>query len=324
MITKNDFIEKKIIIVFPKTGDKMTFKNDNFTVVDCNNKIKIQVSCYKIFCIFLVGGFVVTTGLIEKSKRFGFSIILMTNGFKVYETINFKMEGNTLLREKQYNSKYSAQIGKRIIINKIENQKDQLLKIRNAKNREGIILLDEYILKLLNNDYDSYEIMGIEGNAAKVYFNRMFGEFNWHGRQPRVKRDSINLLLDIGYTLLFNYIEGVLNLYGFDIYKGNLHKEFYKRKSLVCDIIEPFRPIIDYAVRKGINLNQFDFTYTIVGQQYTLDWKQSEKFITIILKEINLHSKEIYDYIQSYYRWIMKGKEMDVFPKARLKYNDID
>ena len=28
------------------------------------------------------------------------------------------------------------------------------------------------------------------------------------------------------------------------------------RKSLVCDIMEPIRPIIDYEVRKAINLGQ--------------------------------------------------------------------
>ncbi len=59
-----------------------------------------------------------------------------------------------------------------------------------------------------------------------------FKDFEWNGRQPRVKRDKINLLMDIGYTVLFNYIEAILNIYGFDIYKGNLHKEFYKKKII--------------------------------------------------------------------------------------------
>lgn len=142
---------------------------------------------------------------------------------------------------------------------------------------------------------------------------------NGNGRQPRVKRDKINLLLDIGYTILFNYLEGILNIYGFDVYKGNLHKEFYKRKSLVCDIIEPFRPIIDYAIRKGFNLKQFDnYEYVIDNGQYHLKWKDSEKFILIILETITEYRSQIFEYIQQYYRWFMKQKDIKDFPKVEL------
>ena len=142
------------------------------------------------------------------------------------------MEGNTLLRKKQYTTEKGIKIAKQLVINKIENQRDMLKKIRKVEIFDGILTLNIELEKLIKNDYSVYEIMGIEGTTAKVYFNRIFGEYDWKGRQPRVKRDKINLLLDIGYTILFNYLEGILNIYGFDIYKGNLHKEFYKRKSL--------------------------------------------------------------------------------------------
>ena len=167
--------------------------------------------------------------------------------------------------------------------------------------------------------------MGIEGTSAKVYFNRIFKGLDWKGRQPRVKRDKINLLLDIGYTILFNYIEAILNIYGFDIYKGNLHQEFYKRKSLVCDIIEPFRPIVDYKIRKAFKLGSFNnYEYYIDNGQYSLNWKYSSGFLQIILEEIILYRRCIFEYIQNYYRWVMKGKDIVYFPKARLKKNDID
>lgn len=325
MLTTPDFMAKKVIVVFTEKGDKISFKNDNFVVNDKENKLKTQLSCYKIFCVFIVGGITMTTGIIQKSKKFGFSIVLLTHSFKVYETINFKMEGNTLLRKKQYNNKNYDEIGKQIIINKIENQRDMLKKIRNPENAEGISILNNNIEKLKNNNFNSYEIMGIEGITAKVYFNRMFKEFDWNGRQPRVKKDKINLLLDIGYTILFNYIEAILNIYGFDIYKGNLHKEFYKRKSLVCDIVEPFRPIIDYKIRKGLNLKIFDkYIFYENNHQYKLDWKYNSDFISQILTEIILYRKCIFEYIQSYYRWFMKDKDIKDFPKVRLEKNDIN
>ena len=293
-------------------------------IVDSNNKIKFQLSCYKLFAVYIVGGFSLTTGLIEKSKKFGFSICFYTYGFKYYAGINYKTEGNTLLRKKQYSCEYQIEIAKKIIINKIENQRNMIKKLRDKSLADGILKLDMQINKLLINDYNIQGIMGIEGVASKVYFNRLFHDLDWKGRQPRVKRDKINLLLDIGYTVLFNYLEGMLNNYGFDLYKGNLHQEFYKRKSLICDIIEPFRPIVDYKIRKIIKLGQTNnYKYYVNNGQYGLDWKNVSDFVYLILDEINKNKETIFDFIQSYYRWFMKGGKLDSFPKVLLN-NDIN
>lgn len=321
MLTEPDFVEKKIIIVMPQRGDKISFKNDNIIIMDINEKIKFQLTCYKLFAVFIVGGFSMTTGIIEKSKKFGFSVVLFTTTFKVYSAINYSMEGNTLLRKKQYETQKSNEIAKAIIINKIRNQRDILKKLRDTTIADGIINLDIQIDKLVRTNPDNYEIMGVEGISAKVYFNRLFKNLEWNGRQPRVKRDKINLLMDIGYTVLFNYIEAILNIYGF---KGNLHKEFYKRKSLVCDIIEPFRPIVDYKIRKCMNVKQLDnYKYTIDNGQYHIDWKDGTHFMLLILEAINEYKVKIFRYIQQYYRWVMKDKEIKDFPKVVL-LNDSD
>lgn len=108
----------------------------------------------------------------------------------------------------------------------------------------------------LCENMDYLTVMGIEGNAAKVYFPRMFDNVNWNGRKPRIKNDYINVTLDIAYTMLFNIVDAMLQVYGFDTYYGVFHKCFYMRKSLVCDLMEPMRPIVDYAIRKAINLGQ--------------------------------------------------------------------
>ncbi len=319
MLTKPDFLEKKVIVVFTHEGDKISFKNDNVVILDKEDKIKFQLSCYNLFALFIVGGISLTSGIISRSKKFGFSIVLFTAGFKVYSTINFVLEGNFLLHEKQYVTARSEEIAKQLIINKIENQRNFLKKLRDKEFKDGIKKLNDSINKLSKSDYNNYEIMGIEGTCAKIYFNRMFKPFDWQGRQPRVKRDKINLLLDIGYTVLFNYIEAILNIYGFDIYKGNLHKEFYKRKSLVCDIIEPFRPIVDYKIRKMINLKQTEnYKFTQHKGQYQLDWKDSNNFVSQILEEILNYKENIFDFIQQYYRWFMKDDDINKFPKAVL------
>ena len=319
MLSKSDFVEKKIIVVHLKGGEKISFKNDNLVVKDKEGKIKFQLTCYRLFALFIVGHFTLTSGIIERSKRFGFSIVLFSTHFKVYTCINYAMEGNTLLRKKQYTTDKGNEIAKQIIINKIENQRRILANLRYNAVRDGIEILDEQIIKLKNNEYNDNGIMGMEGMAAKVYFKRLYMNYNWKGRQARVKRDEINLLMDIGYTVLFNYIEAILNIYGFDIYKGNLHKEFYKRKSLVCDMIEPFRPIVDYKIRKMINLNQIsNYDFRVNNRQYQIDWRDSLNFVSEVLEEIALYKGRIFRYIQSYYRWFMKGKDVESFPRVEL------
>ena len=181
--------------------------------------------------------------------------------------------------------------------------------------------LKEHQRKLRQENLDINTLMGHEGSAAKVYFARIFKDNDWKNRQPRVKRDVINILLDIGYTVLFNYVEALLNLYGFDIYKGNLHQIFYRRKSLVCDMVEPFRPIIDYSIKKMLSLKQIseqDFTKTKDGR-LNLEWRRSSKIVAIFVNSISEHRQLMFQYFQQYYRWFMKGGNIKTMPKAVIK-----
>lgn len=323
MITLPTFIHNKVLIVFPMQGDKISFSNDNIVIKDNEDKIKFQYSCYKLFIVFIVGGYTITSGLIEKAKKFGFSLVFLTTNFKISFSINFKTEGNFLLREKQYNCAMKNQIANRIVYNKILNEIECLKKLRDTSNNEGINILKENLEKLNNIDLTLSEIMGIEGVCAKVYFNRLFKNIPWQSRKPRLKSDILNLLLDIGYTILFNYIEALLNVYGFDLYKANLHQEFYKRKSLVCDIIEPFRVIIDYKILKMYNLGQIkESDFILVNNRYNLNYKNSQKIILEILNEINEYKICIFKYIQEYYRWFMKNQDIEKMPIAKVVKND--
>lgn len=92
MLNANDFSKKQIIFLIPKDGDKLTFSNDNIVVKDKNGKIKYQSTCYRLFMLCIVGNVSITSGLIQRSKKFGFSICLMTTSFKVYEVMGARME----------------------------------------------------------------------------------------------------------------------------------------------------------------------------------------------------------------------------------------
>ena len=321
MLDINDFSKKQIIIYEPVRGDKMSFKNDNIFISTKDGEVKYQHTCYRIFMVVVIGDTTITTGLIRRAKKFGFSICFMTLGLKLYSVLDSKMEGNTLLHKKQYFYDKND-IAKRLIYNKILNQRSTLQKIRNKTPdvTEGIGHLDEYLLRLENESFEGNSLLAIEGNAAKIYFARVFNRIKWKGRKPRIKFDYVNSLLDIGYTILFNFIDAILQVFGFDTYQGVLHTNFYMRKSLVCDLMEPFRVIIDWKVRKGIQLGQFkESDFIKVGEQWQLEYKKSSQYSGILMEELLNYKEEIFLYIRAYYRAFMKEKEITEYPMYEYK-----
>lgn len=302
MLNANDFKKKQIVFLFTNEGDKLSFLNDNIIVKNKEGGIKYQSTCYRLFMICVVGNISITSGLIQRSKKFGFSICLMTTTFKVYEILGARMEGNTLLRKHQY--EYTENdIGRKIEQNKIKNQ-SQILKNIRGKNqimKEGIELLDKMVVQL-EQQLEYLEVMGIEGNAARVYFSRVFDNVDWKGRKPRIKNDYVNVTLDIGYTMLFNIVDAILQVYGFDTYYGVFHKCFYMRKSLVCDLMEPIRPVVDYQVRKSINLGQCkENDFEVINNRWCLKYKSNPQYIQFLMNAILEYKDDIFLYIQQYY-----------------------
>jgi CRISPR-associated protein Cas1 len=241
----------------------------------------------------------------------------MTHGLIPYGSWLAKAEGNVVLRRKQY-AYHDMKIAKHIISNKI-NQQIEALKMRRKKSptlKKAIVSLKDYQKRLhTSENLDLQEVLGIEGIASRVYFPQMFDEMSWKGRKPRVKHDITNLLLDIGYTQLFHLMDALLNLYGFDTYQGVYHQTFYQRKSLVCDLVEPFRCIIDLQVRKSFKLGQIhEDDFSFVNGQYRIFGEAAKPYIAILLKAILEHKQEMFLYVQSYYRAFMTDKNIEEYP----------
>lgn len=315
MLSLNDFSKKQIVFVYANDGEKIAYKNDNLVVKDKDEKIKFQVSLYRLYIIYIIGDISLTTVILKKAKKFGFSIALLSTNFRLYEMIGDIKSGNTLLKEKQY--KYNdIGIAKQIVHNKILNEINALKNLRKKDEsiKESISTLSNYMeMSSVCNEYNL--LLSYEGNAAKQYFKSVFNNVDWKGRKPRIKFDYINSSLDIGYTILFTFIEVIANSFGFDTYVGVLHKQFYMRKSLICDFVEPFRTIIDEQVRKSINLKQIkEDDFVLVNKKYTLKYENSTKYATIFLNAIIEEKDKIFSYIQEYYRAFMKGKPIESYP----------
>jgi CRISPR-associated protein Cas1 len=303
MFSLPDFKQKQILFIQTKELGKNHIKlaNDNL-VLEFDDKIVQKISLHKVFCVFLIGDTTITTKILDKLSAFGVSIYFLKNNLSVYTSFEPSSEANFLVRQRQYTTSEEEELfyAKKIIKNKIKNQV-RLLKKQDCSS--------EVITKIESLETDKaqnfQELLAIEGAVAKLFFKNYFP--NWYKRLPRAKQDIYNLLLDIGYTYLFNFVDSILRIFGFDTYKGIYHKLFFQRKSLTCDLMEIFRCIIDRSLLKAYNLKQIDekdFEYK--NHAYQLSWKNSSKYSAIFLKAILEYKVEIYEYIQAYYRYFMR------------------
>ncbi|MCM8787639.1 MAG: type V CRISPR-associated endonuclease Cas1 [Candidatus Omnitrophica bacterium] len=304
MLSLPDFKEKQLLFITAQeaTDNIIRFKNENICLVR-DGKIINQLSCHKVFAVFIIGDCSITTVLIRNCQRYGVSLFLLKNNLGLYAQVIATADGNYLLRQKQYAITDDLTIAKHIVINKISNQYKLLSKIDKENNYQREF---EQIKNNIQIVADNQELLGIEGNLSKKFFSQYFSEIDWYKRLPQTKVDAVNLLLDLGYTLLFNFIDALLGLYGFDNYKGFYHKLFFQRKSLVCDIMEPFRCIIDYQILKSYHLKQIDKKdFRARGGRYELLFDKQQKYLQIFSSAIIERKEQIFNYVRQFYYCII-------------------
>jgi len=91
------------------------------------------------------------------------------------------------------------------------------------------------------------ELLGIEGNAARIYFGEFAGmmkpveeagtgplPFEMDGRNRRPPRDPVNAMLSLGYSLLTKDLTVACYAVGFDPYVGFYHQPRFGRPKRVC------------------------------------------------------------------------------------------
>lgn len=135
-----------------------------------------------------------------------------------------------------------------IIRQKILNQARLLIKL---KKQEAELLLN-YANEIKEDDETNRE-----GHAAKVYFNALFGnDFE------RRKDSPVNAALNYGYSLIMSYINREIVANGNITQIGIHHCNEFNQFNLSCDLMEPFRVLIDEAVYSDPP-TEFDKTYKV-------------------------------------------------------------
>jgi len=129
---------------------------------------------------------------------------------------------------------FKKRIWSKIVQAKIANQAQNLRQLQNS---------DAQALESMTGKVQSGDPKNVEARAARYYWGRLFADF------IRADEDDIrNALLNYGYACVRAAIARAVVAVGFIPSVGLHHDGRFNAFNLVDDLIEPFRPIVDWAV----------------------------------------------------------------------------
>lgn len=225
-----------------------------------------------------------TTGLLAELSRKKIKVIFCDEKrLPSSQLIPFYGSHDTSLKYKkqiQWTDEMKKFIWSEIVAEKIKQQAEFL----DEKRREESKLLWKYKSEVLPGDETNRE-----GHAAKVYFNALFGmEF------LRTQENTINAALNYGYSIILSMFAKEIVSQGYFTQLGIFHDNMFNELNLACDLMEPFRILVDRQVYK-MNLQEFGKEekielVDILNHRVYIDGNQE-----YVSKAIRIYSKSIFD-----------------------------
>lgn len=161
-----------------------------------------------------------------------------------------------------WNNDVKALIWQEIVSEKIRKQCELLTDIGKKKEAE---LLSSYI-----GQVELMDVTNREGHAAKVYFNALFGmDFT------RSAENTINAALNYGYSMILSSINRIISANGYLTQLGLFHSNMFNHFNLGCDLMEPYRIIVDRFVYenkpKVFDKDEKHMMWKILSQKVRID-----------------------------------------------------
>ncbi len=243
--------------------------------LEVERQTKLRVPMHHIGSIVLFGNVMVSPFALHRCAEDGRSVVFLSEHGRFKARLEGPQSGNVLLRRAQYrlldDRPQALCLMRAVVAGKLQNSRMVLLRgAREAKSdndKEGLKQAAAMLaasLRALARATDADEVRGIEGQAARVYFeafNHMLrfnrDAFEMHERSRRPPKDRINALLSFVYSLLTNECVSAVEAAGLDPQVGFLHVLRPGRPAMALDLMEEFRSILaDRLVLTLVNRQQ--------------------------------------------------------------------
>lgn len=173
-----------------------------------------------------------------------------------------------------------AAVWTEIVADKIRKQAEHLMDL----NKPEAKLLDHYIEEMAFGDETNRE-----GHAAKVYFNALFGK-----DFTRTEDNPTNAALNYGYSLILSQFSREIVSNGYITQIGLFHDNMFNQFNLACDLMEPYRPIIDRMVvemqPKQFEIDEKHQILTVLNKEVIIDGKRE-----LLAKAVKIYARSVFD-----------------------------
>lgn len=260
---------------------------ENFIVYKDQKPIK-RVPFHKVKQVILTPGNTVSTSALFWCSIYNVNLMMTSNtGRPLSMMLPLTTNAYVKTRIKQYEAYYNSkgvEIAKAILNTKIDNQ----IAVFGRHGFDGHGLnIETKIARIKGEKVDDIrtKLTGIESKYSKVYFRHLktlFPDFlQTPKRMKHNAEDPLNNLLNLGYEVLKGEVyRGVMYAH-LDPYLGYLHSIQFAKPSLVCDIQEIFRGMIDeFLIEYSQKLTEESFERK--GERMFLKQKESYKMIKAI------------------------------------------
>ena len=217
------------------------------------------------------------------------------NHFQITLRINEQIE---------WSKKKKRKLWIKIVENKIENQKELLKYLE--KSDISIARLESYKENLKKDDISAEHQEAI---ASRMYFQELYSN-----TFKRFDEDGINSALNYGYMILRAIISSKIVAKGFHPSLGLHHKSQFNAYNFSDDIIEIFRPMVDYLV----------YIYKDILNEVKLSKEIRQKILLVAQQKVFFNGKK-YNFSQAadYYldntrNYFLKDEEI-IIPKLSVE-----
>jgi CRISPR-associated protein Cas1 len=282
--------------------------------------LRQEVRIGEICQLNLMGNIQISTQAVQALCEAGVPICYFSMGGWFYGITTGLNTKNVFLRRAQYRLAeeewFALGVARRLIAGKIRNQRTMLQRNHIEPRAETLLGLRQ-MAERAERARSLEELLGIEGNAARLYFGDFAGMlkqeedeeapfcFDFEARNRRPPKDPVNALLSLAYSLLVKDLTIACYAVGFDPFWGFYHQPRFGRPALALDLMEPFRSLIaESAVLSAINTRMVtpkDFIRTGHAVALTPEGRKSF-FHAYELRMDTLVTHPLFDYRVSYRR----------------------
>lgn len=251
------------------TEQGLHLHGDGDSLIISRERIEIsRIRLGEIESLSLFGRIELTSGAIAVLVRRGIPVVFLTERGQFRTRLWTRTGPDVALRLGQLeiarDPDRAILLARAMIRAKVEHQRRILLRAQRGWKLETVansLTRMRALIGQIESVTAPDALLGMEGEAAAHYFRhfpRLLQKpgMEFHGRSRRPPLDPPNACLSFGYAVLGNIIESEILRRGLDPFIGMFHAPKYNRPSLMLDLLEEWRPVVDGLTVRLINLGQ--------------------------------------------------------------------